>query len=253
MLYFIKWLYMWMLPIGGIIIALALLSVYQIRHKSRGRWVLVGITLILYALSIDPVANLIIRPLETMYEQPSQADLTGDVVILLGGGARAGVPDYDGQDQIGTAAANRFLTALRIQKGKHIPILLSGGTVLKGDANEAEIEKRMLLSLGVDEQDIYMDEQSRNTAENAAFSKAICTRQGWVHPIVVTSAFHMPRAARFFTREGLDFTPYPCDYRTAGVTSITAYSFIPQSFILFNTCLCLKEYVGMIAVQLGWQ
>jgi uncharacterized SAM-binding protein YcdF (DUF218 family) len=97
MLYLIKWLYMWMLPIGGIIIALVVLAVYQFRHKSRGRWALVGIIAILYALSIDPVANLIIRPLETMYEQPAQADLKGDVVILLGGGARAGVPDYDGQ------------------------------------------------------------------------------------------------------------------------------------------------------------
>lgn len=253
MLYLIKWLYMWMLPIGGIIIALVVLAVYQFRHKSRGRWALVGIIAILYALSIDPVANLIIRPLETMYEQPAQADLKGDVVILLGGGARAGVPDYDGQGQVGTAAANRFLTALRIQKGKQIPILLSGGTIFKDDANEAEIEKRMLLSLGVDETDIYMDEQSRNTAENAAFSKTICERQGWVHPIVVTSAFHMPRAARFFTNAGINFTPYPCDYRTGRGTSLTAYSLIPQSFILFNTCLCLKEYVGMIAAQLGWQ
>jgi uncharacterized SAM-binding protein YcdF (DUF218 family) len=244
---------MWLLPIGGILVALLALAVYQFRQRARGRYALAVIIAVLYALSIDPVANAFIRPLETMYTQPAASALTGDAVILLGGGARAGVPDFDGEGQVGSAAANRFLTAVRIQKSLHIPILLSGGAVIKGDADEAAIEKRMLLSLGVDEADIYMDEQSRNTAENASFSKAICTKQGWHHPIVVTSAFHMPRAARFFDREGLEFTPYPCDYRTGTMTNLTAYSFIPQAFVLFNSCLCLKEYVGIGAARLGLQ
>ena len=60
----------------------------------------------------------------------------------------------------------------------------------------------MLLSLGVPENKIFMDDKSRNTAENAAFSKQICEHQGWTKPILVTSAFHMPRSVRFFTREG---------------------------------------------------
>lgn len=253
MLYIIKWLYMWLLPIGSIVAILIILALYQMRHKIRGRWILAVVVAILYALSIDPVANAIIRPLETAYDQPALAELDGDVVILLGGGARADVPDFDGRGQVGEAAANRFLTAVRIQKAKNIPILLSGGAVFKGDANEAEIEKRMLLSLGVAEKDIYMDEGSRNTAENASFSKKICDSQGWSHPIVVTSAFHMTRAMTLFNREGMDCVPYPCDYRTSAALHITPYSFIPQAFVLFNSCLCLKEYVGAAAVRLGLQ
>ena len=69
--------------------------------------------------------------------------------------------------------------ALRLQKAKDLPILLSGGTILKGDANESEIEKRMLLSLGVLENKIFMDDKSRNTAENAAFFQGkLCRAPG---------------------------------------------------------------------------
>ena len=143
--------------------------------------------------------------------------------------------------------------ALRLQKAKDLPVLLSGGTILKGDANESEIEKRMLLSLGVPENKIFMDDKSRNTAENAAFSRQICEHQGWKKPILVTSAFHMPRSVRFFTRQGLDVTPYPCDYHTSAATNWSGYSIVPQSFYLFNSCLAIKEYVGIGAASLRMQ
>ena len=224
LLYIIKWLYAWILPMGGIVLALILLLCYMFRKHSPGRWALAAITAVFYLLSIEPVSNGLIHPLETAYDQPQGADVDGDVIILLGGGSRAGVPDFDGTGQVGSAAANRFLMALRLQKAKDLPILLSGGTILKGDANESEIEKRMLLSLGVPENKIFMDDKSRNTAENAAFSRQICEHQGWKKPILVTSAFHMPRSVRFFTRQGLDVTPYPCDYHTSAATNWSGYS-----------------------------
>ncbi|WP_296901665.1 YdcF family protein [uncultured Megasphaera sp.] len=253
LLYIIKWLYAWILPMGGIVLALLILIFYMFRRKSQGRWVLAVITAVFYLLSIEPVSNALIHPLETAYDQPRGADAQGDVIVLLGGGSRAGVPDFDGTGQVGSAAANRFLMALRLQKAKDLPILLSGGTILKGDANESAIEKRMLLSLGVPEDKIFMDDKSRNTAENAAFSKNICAEQGWSHPILVTSAFHMPRSVRFFQREGLDVTPYPCDYHTSAVTNWSGYSVVPQSFYLFNSCLAIKEYVGIAAASLRMQ
>ena len=163
------------------------------------------------------------------------------------------MPDVDGVGQVGSAAANRFLTALRLEKAKNLPILLSGGTVLEGEANESQIEKRMLLSLGVPDNRIFMDDKSRNTAENAAFSKEICRQQGWKKPIVVTSAFHMPRAARFFSREGLDFVPYPSDYRSNMNPIWSPYTVVPQSAYLLNSCLAIKEYVGIAAASLGMQ
>ena len=157
---------------GGIVLALILLLYYMFRRHSPGRWALAVVTAVFYLLSIEPVSNGLIHPLETAYDQPQGTAVAGDVIVLLGGGSRAGVPDFDGTGQVGSAAANRFLMALRLQKAKDLPILLSGGTILEGDANESEIEKRMLLSLGVPENKIFMDDKSRNTAENAAFFQA---------------------------------------------------------------------------------
>lgn len=253
MLYIIKWLYMWILPLGGIVAALLVVTIYLYYRKAKGRHALAVVVGILYVLSIVPVSDALLHPLEDAYTQTAPQNLTGDVVILLGGGARAGVPDFDGTGQVGEAAANRFLTAIRIQKAKNIPILLSGGAVFAGDAEEAVIEKRMLLSLGVPEEKIFMDTKSRNTAENAKFARQLAMANGWSHPIVVTSAFHMPRAVQFFRREQMDITPYPSDYRASATEHIMAFSFVPQSFILDNSCLAIKEYVGLGAAKLGLQ
>lgn len=247
MLYIIKWIYLWILPLGGIIAALIAVLIYMFRHQSRGRKGLLAVTLVLYALSLEPVGDALLWPLERQCSQPTAQEVQGDVIVLLGGGARAGVPDFDGTGQVGEAAANRLLTALRLQKALHLPIILSGGALLDGDANEAEIEKRLLLSLDVPSDMIYIDAKSRNTAENAAFTKALCQKNNWNHPIVVTSAFHMPRAVRFFAREEMDFTPYPCDYRASDSFHLSAYSIVLQAYILYHSCLAIKEYAGIAA------
>lgn len=251
MLFLIKWIYAWLLPIGCIAAALVFLTIYLYWRRSPGRKPLLVITVLLYALSVQPVSNMLMKPLENSYAPPHTVQ--GDVIILLGGGTRAGVPDFDGTGQVGSAAANRFLTAVRMQRKLDLPILLSGGAVFSYDADEAEIDKRMLLSLGVVEDRIFLDNQSRNTAENARFSKDICTEQGWKHPIVITSAFHMPRSVVFFKRAGMDITPYPCDYYTDEPYHWSAFSVIPNSFTLYTSCLAIKEYVGIAAAKTGLQ
>lgn len=253
MLYVIKWIYMWVLPLGGIVILLAAITAYQCKRRAAGRYPLLAVVVLLYALSIAPTADWLVGSLERVYSQPPLEDVKGDVVILLGGGVRAGVPDFDGTGQISEGAANRFLTAARLQRAFKLPVLLSGGVVFAGDVSESAVARRMLLSLGVDASLIEVDERSRNTAENAAYSREICSRRGWTKPIVVTSAFHMPRAMAFFRREGLDAMPYPCDYRAESGRPFSPYSFIPQAAVLADSCLAIKEYAGLAAVKLGWQ
>lgn len=121
MLYLIKWIYAWILPIGSIVLAFMVLTAWLFRKKASGRWAMLFITAIFYLLSVEPVSDALIRPLETAYEQPPLTALDGDVIIVLGGGSRAGVPDVDGVGQVGSAAANRFLTALRLEKPRICP------------------------------------------------------------------------------------------------------------------------------------
>lgn len=75
LLYIIKWLYAWILPMGGIVLALILLLCYMFCKHSPGRWALAAITAVFYLLSIEPVSNGLIHPLETAYDQPQGADV----------------------------------------------------------------------------------------------------------------------------------------------------------------------------------
>lgn len=252
-LYLVKWLYFWLLPIGGLVLAFFVLTAYLFWKKARGRWPLLVLTALFYLLSIAPVSDALVHGLENQYAQPALNDVTGDVIVILGGGSIAGVADVDGTGQVSGDAANRLLTALRLQKATNLPILFSGGNVFSGNANEAAIEKRLLLSLGVPEEKIFLENQSRNTAENAVFSKKIIDAQGWQHPLLVTSAFHLPRAVYLFRRAGCDVTPYASDYLTDKSINWSAYTFIPQVFYLNNSCMAVKEYVGLAAARLGLQ
>ncbi len=252
MLYFIKWIYLWILPLGGIVVLLVFVLTYQFRRRSAGRYGLLIVLAVLYALSVKPAAVLLMEPLETMYAQPAAGEVSGDVIVLLGGGAAAGVRDVDGDGQLGGSSANRLLTAVRLQRSLQLPVLLSGGPVLTGSADESAVYRRIMTALGVDEAMIFVDGKSRNTAENAAFSSEICRSRSWRRLIVVTSAFHMPRAVQYFTREGMEVIPYPCDYRTGGTADLTPYSFIPQADTLADSCLAIKEYAALAAAAAGW-
>ncbi len=250
MIYLIKWLYAWILPPGGIILMLFLITAYLYYKKSQGRKVLLIVTCIFYALCLPFFSHLLMKPLENSYTQPPG---DGDVIVLLGGGAYAGVPDFDGLGQLGGSSANRFLMALRLQRILNLPIILSGGPLFADEACEADIEKRMLLSLGVDESKIYIDNLSRNTVENARFAKDLCGMYGWQHPVLVTSAFHMPRAVMLFEREGLQVTPYVSDYQTEEGSSLSAFSLLPRIPNFRASCLALKVYAGIAAIKMHMQ
>jgi len=251
MLYTIKWLYAWVLPPGGFISALALLTLYLFLRRGRGRQVLLLLTLFLYLLSSQLVSNLLIKPLENKYPQPPRAE--GDVVVFLGGGSFGNVPDFDGTGQLGPNAANRLLTAARLQKHLQVPLLLSAGQVFADAGTEAVIAKRALVSLGLPDKQLIVEDRSRNTAENAVNTAKYCADFGWKRPILVTSAFHMPRAMLFFERAGLKPQAYPCDYSTNGIDHLNIFSWAPRIDCLFNSCLALKEYVGILALKAGAQ
>jgi uncharacterized SAM-binding protein YcdF (DUF218 family) len=98
-----------------------------------------------------------------------------------------------------------------------------------------------------------VDAGSRNTAENAQYTKKLCLQHGWKQPILVTSAVHLPRAAAFFKRAGLTVTPYPCDYQAGAARSFSLLSMAPRGDCLADASAALKEYLGLAALKLGLQ
>lgn len=118
MLYVHKFIAGWLLPPGGIIVMLFLLCCYCFKKRSRLRYPLTAVTVILYLFSILPVAGMLMQGLEKQYVPPALEKITGktDAVVVLGGGAVRDVPDISGREALSAVSMNRLITGLRLQK-----------------------------------------------------------------------------------------------------------------------------------------
>ena len=252
MLYVIKFCYAWLLPPG--IFLLALLLTCLVFRKSLSFKKLLPVLLLVYLLSISAVSDRLIKPLEDCYPQPALSELQdAEAIVILGGGYRRGVPDFDGAGQVADRAANRYLMGLRLYRSLRVPVILSGGLVYEESGTGPDNVSRLLMACGVPEKDIIPDAKSRNTADNAKYTGEICQARGFHKIVLVTSAHHIPRSVALFRREGIDVIPYPCNYMTHKVSMVDAFAFTPNQQSLNNSAAAIKNYLGILAVKAGLQ
>lgn len=246
MLHFLQFIYnTFLLPPGIIILALMYLCFITYYKKRKCPKFLIIVTIILYTISISWFGDLLIRSLESRYTPPTNP--SGDVIVMLGGGALADVQGVHGNGQLSGNAANKLLMVTQLYHRTHLPIILSGGQVYETTGNESEIGKSILLSMGIPEDKIIIENSSRNTTENAMFTKKIIEAYGFNKLILVTSAFHMQRSVLQFNKVGLEVTPYPTDYQANKTATFEAAKLWPNSGALQNVSLAIKEYIGILA------
>jgi len=250
LIYIIKFLYSFVLPPGLFIVLLFGMTVWLWRSQFNVAMVLLAITLLLYISSISIVSNILIGSLERQYPQPTVAELQGDVIVVLGAGASKGTPDIDGTGNMYGSAGNRLITAARLHRITGLPILFSGGQVFSDSGNEADIAKRQLLGMGVEESKLMVENRSLNTAQNANNTAVILKQKGLSHPILVTSGFHLPRSVMQFKRVGLTVQPFPTDYWVSQPSSMYFSKFYPSASAMSSTATAIKEYLGMLAVKI---
>jgi uncharacterized SAM-binding protein YcdF (DUF218 family) len=134
--------------------------------------------------------------------------------ILLGGAVDASGPD---EQAVLNEAAERLVVVPELaRRYPNTRILFSGGNsaLMDGGSAEAEFAARLLESLGVERSRITLEDRSRNTVENAVFSKALIQPKSGDRWLLVASAYHMPRAIGVFRKAGFPAEPYPVDRRT---------------------------------------
>jgi len=169
-------------------------------------------------------------------------------VIVLGG--------FSGEDTHGhgrfNSSADRFIQGLELlTTGKASHILISGGngSLHPDKFEESDWVKTQLQALKVPDSLILIENRSRNTIENAAFTKPILDKNHLQPPyILVTSAFHMRRALGIFKKTKIDVVPFPCNYITMN-ENFNLNQFIPDSEIIGNWNYYTKEMVGTLVNQ----
>jgi uncharacterized SAM-binding protein YcdF (DUF218 family) len=240
-----------LLPPGLFILILVVCSVWSCRSGKRHllRFFLPAAGII-WLFSIGPIADALTRPLESAYPIPQTPQ--ADVIIMLGGGIHAFAPDLTGTGTPGPATMERMVTAARLHRQLKAPIIISGGSVYGDRPSVARLTRRFLIDLGIPDDQIISEDQSRDTYENALFSKKLCTQHGFSQPLVVTSANHMRRSMLSFERVGLQVTPFPCALTTWPDKTIYLYSFLPSDEALAATASALHEWIGLLFYQLAY-
>lgn len=249
MIYLLKFGASFFLPPGIFIVAFVVVAILLWKKQERNfAKVLAGIMIALYLLSTGVVSEFLLGSLENRYEPPSE--LVGDAVIMLGGGATADTTDVDGQGNLGGSAANRLLATARLQKKLDVPIILSGGQVYSDSGREAQIAKRMLLSLGIPAEKILIEDQSLNTKQNAEYVHKLLNEYGYNKPILVTSAFHMERSVINFHKENIDVVPYPTDYMVNKKHVFHYNKLAPSAGALYGNYIFLQEWLGILVAKI---
>jgi uncharacterized SAM-binding protein YcdF (DUF218 family) len=150
---------------------------------------------------------------------------------------------------VANEAAERVLDTIQLAyryPAARILISGGGGTVFGGGAAEAPIVASYFKSIGIDPVRILVEDRSRTTAENAIYSRELAKPREGERWLLVTSAWHMPRAVGVFEKVSFPVTPYPVDFRTAG----GARTHLPFAFIsegLRRLDIGTKEWAGLIA------
>lgn len=208
----------------------------------------------LFALAVLPLGDLLLRPLEQTYPPAPQIDRV-DGIIVLGGGEDVAATVFWGQPQV-NEGGDRILAGLSLaHRYPKARILLAGGSGRLRDAagadktSEADIAARIFLSQGLSRERLLLERRSRNTAENARLSRVLAKPEAGEVWVLVTSAFHMPRAMESFRATGWnDIVAYPVDYRTVGFADGIGWE--PAGHIeTLNTAI--KAWVGLLAYRIA--
>ncbi len=240
-----KFVAAWLLPPGGLILGLALGLMLRRSWRRAGN-LLVGLSLAaLVALTSPPVAHLLMRSLDH-YPPVTAAALEGhraEAIVVLSGDRRRDAAEYGG-DTVGSATLERLRYGVRLHRATGLPLLFSGGSVTGDDDFSLAF---LMKEAAVDDfrvPVVWVEEESRNTWENAVYSAAVLEHEGISRILLVTHAYHMPRSMACFEAAGLEPLAAP-----TGIISdfdMGLADWVPSNSALVASTRALHEYLGMV-------
>ncbi len=238
-------------PLAWVALLLTLGLLLQRRWRRSGTALLWGALALLLLQGWEPLPDALLRRLEAQHPAPAQADLSRYAGVIVLGGALESSYVWQGHKQPAlNSAAERMSAALPLlQRAPRLRLLFTGGEgeLLSDGLSEAERARRFYAELGVDPQRLLFESASRTTHENAVLSAVVPgvdPTQPW---LLLTSAWHMPRAMATFRQAGWNVTPWPTDYRAGLATPWHQYS-LAGSASKWHTAL--HELLGLWVYRL---
>ncbi len=240
---------------SNLLIAVGLvgLALLLTRFRRLASWLIVTSLVLIAFVGYSPLGRILILPLEDRFPPWNPAQGSPDGIVVLGGAIAPGISLARGAVALNDSAERITAVAELARRYPNARIIFSGGTAaLFNGALEAPLAVKEFEALGVAHDRITAEEQSRNTIENAVFSRLIAQPKPGERWLLVTSAFHMPRAIAAFRAAGFPVEAYPVDWRTRGPIDATA-PFISMTDGLRMTDFAVHEWVGLLVYRLTGQ
>jgi uncharacterized SAM-binding protein YcdF (DUF218 family) len=221
------------------------------RFTRLASWLIVTSLVLLVIAGLSPLGNALILPLEDRFPPWNPSHGAPDGIVVLGGAISPGVSEARNAIALDEAAERITATAELARRYPDARIIFSGGSgaLLEREGPEAPFAVRQLMALGVAHDRITAEEQSRNTLENAAYARLLANPKPGERWLLVTSAYHMPRAIAAFRAEDFAVDAYPVDWRTRGAGDLQR-GFSTLSEGLRRTDAATREWVGLVVYRL---
>jgi uncharacterized SAM-binding protein YcdF (DUF218 family) len=232
-------------PTNLIVLLMALATIQLLRNKINAAKKILIPTVLVYAFLLAyPVGDYLMYPLETRFNKPEVLPDTIDGIIVLGGGENLKISI--GWDTNEVVDGDRFIaTAILAKHYPNAPIIFSGGNGLllfDTSTTGADIARQLLMAVGIDEDRLMIESQSRNTYENFELLKDILPKSDGRY-LLVSSAYHMPRSVGISRQQNINIIPYPVDYYSNN-TELRQWDFSLLSHLKVLE-IAWREWIGL--------
>ncbi len=234
----------------NLILCLALLSlVLLFFRRPLGLKLGIAAMIALVVAGLSPLGNMLLTPLEQRFPGLRYPDRIDGVIVL--GGSYDRIRGYLSTILLDDNSEAMTAVAGLAQRYPDAKIVFSGGTAFTNEhvPAEAAVAKQLFMSFGIEPERLVIEDQSRNTEENARLTFNMITPKPGSHWLLVTNAYHMPRAVGTFRKAGFDVTAFPVGWRTNGWRDF----FWPSPSATENlrrVDVAMREWFGLVVYRL---
>jgi len=254
--YLSKILPIFLMPLGLVSLLLLVALVLLRRKKLRSAAGVIILALaVLWTASTPFVADRLYRHMESFYPPVPMESVPVRGCLVVLGGALGEVSPPRLEFDMGEAVDRIYKAAVLYRAGKAPVVIVTGGNQPWSESKtpEADLIRGLLIEWGVPREAILLEGKSRNTRENALFSKDIMDSISCEEALLVTSAAHMPRAVAAFHSVGLSVTPVSTDVRAPKQALPILMNFLPDADALVKTSNAIREWLGQqVYAWKGW-
>ncbi|GAB2803888.1 YdcF family protein [Halomonas shantousis] len=209
---------------------------------------LIGAGIASLLLLATPVVSHALRQGLENYSPPTVEQLEyAEAIVIVGGGRDYASPEFGWGDAPNNATWRRLAYGAKLARQTGLPILVSGGRGFDEPQAEATLMAKALEQV-FDIPVRWVETASRTTAENASYTAQVLGTEHIHRIVLVSQAWHLPRAVPAFEAAGFDVIPAPTEFASAPPPGVVAW--IPRAYHLRQSTQALHEWLGRAVYSL---